>query len=401
MTTALTKEQQTKILTPNVRRLLAALRGEARVVGGAVRDALLDRAVGDIDLATTLPPDQVMEILAKNGIKTVPTGLSHGTVTAIVEHVGYEITTLRRDVETDGRHATVAFTDDWCEDAARRDFTLNALYVDADGTLYDYVDGAEDAKAGRVRFIGDAHARIREDVLRILRFFRFTASFGKGDADNYGLAACRDLANLIPNLSIERITREFMKLLEAENPLPALQLMSDCGVMKYLLPEGADLKHLRNLLNTEKTHDAKPAALVRFAALLPEDESLVYTVAARFKLSNRDAETLCALSGLPKFLRDNFAPVALRRLIYQYGAEKCRNAALLIGGNIAEALLLIDTWTVPVFPIRGEDIVKLSFPAGPRIGEILKATEKWWIDGDFSADRALCLRQAYVYGKNP
>jgi poly(A) polymerase len=370
------------------------------VVGGAVRDALLGRKVGDIDLATTLPPEHVMDILAKAGFKTVPTGIAHGTITAVVDHIGYEITTLRRDVETDGRHAQVAFTDNWREDAARRDFTFNALYVDAERNLYDYFNGVEDAKAGRVRFIGDARARIREDVLRILRFFRFYAFFGKGDADAEALAACRELANLIPNLSAERIAHEFTKLLAAENPLPALQLMNDCGVTRQFLPEVSDLSRLYALLETEKRYGIAPMALVRFAATLPSDGKIASAVAARLKLSNRDAETLRGLAELPNLLRDNRTPAALRRMINQYGKENCRAAMLLNGREISDALATIAAWESPVFPIKGEDIVKLGLPQGPRIGEILRAVEKWWISGDFRADRTACLEQARQYGKN-
>ncbi len=401
MTSVLDKNQQAKILTPDARRLMSALGGQARVVGGAVRDVLLGRAVGDIDLASALPPERVMEILGTAGIKTAPTGFAHGTVTAIIDHKGYEITTLRRDVQTDGRHAEVAFTGDWREDAARRDFTLNALYVDADGNLYDYFGGAEDAKEGRVKFIGDARARIREDVLRILRFFRFTAFFGKGDADKEALAACRELAGLIPKLSAERIAREFIKLASAENPLPALRLMKDGGVLDSFLPEAADLSRLRALLETEKKQNAAPDALIRFAALLPEDENIAAAVSARLKLSNRDAETLRVLAELPDVLRGNLAPKVLRPILYRYGADYCRAAAFLTGKDITEALAAIAAWDSPVFPVKGEDIVKLGIPAGPRVGEILRAVEKEWIDGGFKADKAACLARAKEYGKNP
>ena len=399
MTIVLDKDQQAKILTPHVRRLLTALQGMARVVGGAVRDAVLGRKVGDIDLATTLPPERVMESLNVAGIKTVPTGLAHGTITAVVDHIGYEITTLRRDVETDGRHAKVAFTDDWREDASRRDFTFNALYVDAEGNLTDYFNGAEDAKKGHVRFIGDARTRIREDVLRILRFYRFYAFFGKDDADADALDACRELASLIPNLSIERIAHEFLKLLTAENPLPALRLMSENNVITTFLPEFSNLARLQTLLDTENKFGAKQPALARFAALLPQDEHVAYAVVLRLKLSNRDAETLCTLTGLPKILRENFAPAGLRALLYRYGSDNCRMAAFLNGGKISEALALVDSWKIPSFPVKGEDVVNRGIPAGRKVGEILKAVEKWWIDGDFNADRDACLAQITEVGK--
>jgi poly(A) polymerase len=394
MTIVLNEEQRAKILPPNAQRLLSALREEARIVGGAVRDALLGLKVGDIDLATPLPPEQVMEILAKAGIKTKPTGLAHGTITAVLDRTGYEITTLRRDVETDGRHAQVAFTDNWREDAARRDFTFNALYVDAEGTLTDYFNGAEDAKEGRVKFIGDARARIREDVLRILRFFRFTAFFGKGDADPEALAACRELAPLIPTLSAERIAHEFTKLLTAKNPLPALRLMQDTGVTQHFLPEARDLSRLQALLETEKQTGTSPMPFVRLAALLPQDEPAALTVAKRLKLSNRDTETLGMLAKLPNLMRGNLDPPSLHRMMYLYGAENCRAATLLICGDISEALSTISAWKIPVFPLKGEDLVKLGFPQGPQIGKILRAVEAWWISRDFTPTRAECLEQA-------
>ncbi len=403
MTQPLDKEQRAQILTPAVQRLQTSLRegGEARVVGGAVRDVLVGRKVGDIDLATTLPPNRVMEILAKASIKTAPTGLAHGTITAIIDHVGYEITTLRRDIETDGRHAQVAFTDDWREDAARRDFTMNALYVDAEGLLYDYYNGEEDAKAGRVRFIGDARARIREDVLRILRFFRFTAFFGKEEPDADSLSACCELAPLIPHLSAERIAHEVAKLLTAENPLPAWRLIVEGGITQHCLPEATDLAHLQTLLETEKRHNTPPSAWVRLGALLPPDEAIAASVAARLKLSKRDTETLRVLAVLPSLLRGNIAPATLRNMIYDYGTELCCAAALLNGENVTEAFATIDAWENPVFPIKGEDIVKQGIPAGPRIGESLRAVETWWRETDFRADRAACLAQAQKLRASP
>ena len=397
MTTMLTKDQQAKILTPNVQKLLTALHGNARMVGGAVRDVVVGRKVGDIDIASTMPPDRVTEILNAAGIKTVPTGITHGTITAVIDRTGYEITTLRRDVETDGRHAKVEFTENWQEDAARRDFTMNALYVDSDGNLTDYFNGVEDAKAGRVRFIGDARARIKEDVLRILRFFRFYAHFGKGDVDAENLAACRELANLIPGLSVERIAHELIKLLAAENPLPALRLMKDSGVINYFLPEAIDFSRLQALLETENKLGARQEALVRLAALLPEDENAAQVVAKRLKLSNRDAAMLGTLAIIPAMLRGNMSPANVRLRIYRYGADNCRAAAFLVGGRISEALTFIASWKLPVFPIKGEDVVRLGISAGPKVGEILRIVEDWWIKGDFKADRAACLKQASLH----
>ena len=229
-------------------RILDAIKaggGEARVVGGAVRDALVGRTPGEIDLAVNLPPEKTAELLTKTGLKVVPTGIAHGTITAVSDHRGFEITTLRRDVETDGRRAKVAFTDDWQADAARRDFTINALYADADGRLYDYFGGRADIAAGHVRFIGDAAARIKEDVLRILRFFRFAAWFGRGAFDAESLAACREWTGLLPKLSAERIAKEILKMARAApKPAPIWQAMIENGILEPILPEAKNVARL-------------------------------------------------------------------------------------------------------------------------------------------------------------
>ncbi|MDD3370697.1 MAG: CCA tRNA nucleotidyltransferase [Alphaproteobacteria bacterium] len=394
----LDEKQKAKILTPSVRTLMSALKQgseeTARVVGGAVRDVLMGRTVLDIDIATTHPPERTMDLLRAANIKTVPTGLAHGTVTAVVGGAGYEITTLRRDVETDGRHATVAFTGDWKEDAARRDFTINALYVDAQGTLYDFFGGIDDAKAGRVRFIGDARTRIREDVLRILRYFRFYAALGTPPPDAEALSACRDLAPLIPTLSAERIARELTKLLGSKDPAPALRLMESCGVLNQVLPETKNFERLDALLQTEKKRSAPPAFVVRFASLLPEDETTARNVASRLKLSNKDTNALAVLAELPAAVRTNHTPEALRRMAYGFGVPACLAAALLAGDEAAEAMSVLEGWTPPVFPIKGEDLLKLGMPAGPKIGEILREIEERWIGSGFSMRRDACLAGA-------
>ena len=403
MTHVLDAAQRAKLLTPGVERLLTATRaagGEARIVGGAVRDVLLGRMVGDIDLATTLSPEEMMKALAQDNIKTVPTGLAHGTITAAVDHIGYEITTLRQDVITDGRHAQIAFTDNWREDAARRDFTFNALYVDAEGKLYDYFGGIADAKAGWVRFIGKAQDRIQEDVLRILRFFRFTAYLGQVAPDAEALLACHENAPLVPRLSSERIAREVIKLLAAENPSPAWRLMGDAGVTRAFLPEALDIGRLDSLLETEKKYGESSSPWVRLAALLPQDPAVAASVATRLKFSRRDSDRLSLLAKLPALLQDADTPAAMRRVVYGYGQELCRAAVFLKVGNISEARATIDTWESPVFPVRGEDIVKLGIPVGRHIGEVLRAIEAWWIAGDFRASREACLAQARDGGKN-
>ncbi len=397
--TFLDKNQMTKILTPSVLHIINALHeeGEARVVGGAVRDILMDRKVGDIDLATELPPQRVIDILSAHHIKTVQTGLAHGTITAVIDHVGYEITTLRRDIATDGRHATVAFTNDWQADAQRRDFTFNALYVDSKGQVYDYFDGQKDASDGYIRFIGDAEARIREDVLRILRFFRFTAWFSHKDADASALAACHELAYLIPQLSAERVAKEVLKLLHAKNPLPAWRLMQECDVIKYVIPEATHLDRLEALLKNERTHNQQQSSLTRLAALLPQNREIAISVATRLKFSTKDSEVLSALSLLPALTHEAHTPLLLRRFLYHYGLENTR-AALFLGTQvISEGLETIEAWESPVFPLKGQDIVKLGVTAGPRVGDILRVTEKWWVDGNFKADYKASLAYAEQY----
>jgi poly(A) polymerase len=399
----LTQAQQAQILTPAVIRIMDALRsagGEARVVGGAVRDVLMGRKAGDLDLASNLPPPRVMEFLKDSGIKTKPTGLAHGTLTAVIDHVGYEITTLRQDMATDGRHAEVAFTDDWQADAARRDFTFNALYVDAAGKIYDTFNGADDAAAGRVRFIGDARARIREDVLRILRFFRFHAWFGAGVLDADGLAACRALADLMPRLSAERIAREVLKLLQAQNPAPAWRLMVEANITRHFLAEAENLAALEQLIAREKQFDEPPQALTRLAALLPQDAKIAAAVAKRLKLANNDSKRLEILAALPALLAADASPQGLRRLLYRYGADNGRAAIFLNGQNIAELLPVVAAWNNPVFPIKGEDIVRLGLPAGPQVGIILREVEQQWIVSDFALDRDACLALAKGHGKN-
>ncbi|HJU14983.1 MAG TPA: CCA tRNA nucleotidyltransferase, partial [Stellaceae bacterium] len=270
---------------PATRAVLDALAAggvEARFVGGAVRDALLCHPIVDIDLATPAAPEQVIALLRERGLKVVPTGLAHGTVTAVVPPRHFEITSLRRDVETDGRHARVAFGADWAADAARRDFTINAIFLARDGTLYDPVGGLADLAAGRVRFVGDPAARIAEDVLRLLRYYRFEARFGKDGGDAAARAACRAAAPLLPTLSAERIAQEVLRLLAAANPVPALRMMREDGVLVAVLPEARRLDRLEHLVALAPDGDA----LLRLAALVAVDAAGAAALAERLRLSN-------------------------------------------------------------------------------------------------------------------
>lgn len=365
-------------------RIVAALGADAvKIVGGAVRDTLLGHPVTDIDLATPLLPQEVTRRLEAADIKVIPTGIAHGTVTAIASGDRHEITTLRRDVETDGRRATIAFADDWREDAARRDFTINALYADpVTGKVEDWFGGLADLAAGRVRFIGDAAMRIAEDHLRILRFYRFAARFGHGDLDPASHAAVVAARQSLMSLSRERIADELTRILALPDPRPIVRQMAADGIFAVLLPEAdADAEAaLDRLLTNEGAVGAAPDALRRFAALLPTDPAVAEQVASRLRLSTRQRKHLAALAahrGGP------LQPV--RQLAYRIGIEAARDVHLLAGdrAQAAAAVRSLAGWTNPVLPVKGGDIVARGIAAGPEVARILKAVEADWIAEDF------------------
>jgi len=393
-----------KILTGDVRALLSAIKdagGRAFVVGGAVRDVIVKRAIGDIDIATDLPPNRVIDALSDKDIKVVPTGLKHGTVTAVLRGKGYEITTLRRDEETDGRHANVAFTDDLREDAARRDFTFNALYIDESGEVQDFFGGVEDARAGCVRFIGDARARIREDVLRILRFFRFYAYFGQGLPDAEAVSACKELAHLIPKLSAERVAKEMIKLLAARDPIGACKAMIECGVASFVSDALVDKQRLETLIEAERETGIASEGIVRLSAWLPFDTAAAERVAEALKLSKRDREILRVLSFLPEELRKEDDKKASRRKLYEYGVEFSKHALLMNGSAFAKRYLsVVVAWESPVFPVKGKDAMKVGFVSGEELGLALQHVEKWWISRDFQDGKEACLERLKEVRKN-
>jgi len=384
------------MVEPATRAVLEALSEggvQARFVGGSVRDALLDRPIGDIDIATPAPPEQVIEILEKNGIKVVPTGLAHGTVTAVVTPRHFEITTLRRDVETYGRRARVAFDADWAADAARRDFTINAIFLAPDGTIDDPVGGLRDLRAGRVRFVGDPATRIAEDVLRILRYYRFEARFGTGIGDLQARAACRDAAHLLPTLSGERVAQELERLLETPEPTKVLQMMREDGVLAVVLPEASRLDRLRRLIGI----DPESGALLRLAALIEVDAEGAVAVARRLRFSNAWRDRLCGLSR-PWPVDQAGDTKEQRRTLYRLGVERYREVALLMAAQgevspsrLAELLEIARAWTPPLFPVTGRDVTALGVPRGEQVGRLLAAVHDWWEKGDFNADHAACL----------
>ncbi|HYJ83932.1 MAG TPA: CCA tRNA nucleotidyltransferase [Allosphingosinicella sp.] len=380
-----------------MKALLAALGGgdgDTRYVGGCVRDTLLGLEVSDVDLATRLPPEEVMERLRKARIKAVPTGLAHGTVTAVVAGQPVEVTTLRRDVATDGRRATIAYTGDWREDAARRDFTINALLADpATLEIFDYFGGEEDLAERRVRFIGDPLTRIAEDHLRILRFFRFFARFGAGEPDREGLDACAARANDLMALSRERIADELTKLFALPDPVGAVRLMVERDILRPVLPEigpeGVD--RLERLVRREREADVAPNALRRLAALIPADPDLASAISARLRLSNRSAKRLTAAAR-----RGPGDPNAAQALAYAIGGEEAVDRILLGDGDPAPAAALAG-WQRPRLRFGGGDLIAMGLVPGPVVARTLQAIEREWAEAGFppeaAAQRAIARRQ--------
>jgi poly(A) polymerase len=378
------------------RRLLDTLGPQpALFVGGCVRDALLGQAPADIDIATPLLPDDVLRRLRQAGIKAIPTGIAHGTVTALLPPAQFEITTLRRDVATDGRHAEVAFGTDWQVDAERRDFTINALYADAEGQLYDPVGGLADLDQGRVRFIGQAASRVAEDYLRVLRFFRFHARFSSGAADAEAMAACGAAAKAgaLARLSAERVRDELVKILGLPRVVEALRLMQQSGVLDALLPG-----HRFAPMVFERLVALSDDAWLRLAALLPADSAAAI---AGLKLSRAQQHRMEVLTAPAPFdwaaLTDE---VAWPSLFYAHGAEYCRDHAILMAledpARMTLLPRLIDAaarYRRPVFPLRGADLLKHGVQAGPGVSYILKELEAWWRDGGFMAGREACLAE--------
>ncbi len=396
-------DTQPWMTAPGTRAVFDALGAEGavvRIVGGAVRDAVIGRADSDteVDIATPDGPETVTRLLEASGLRAVPTGIKHGTVTAVAAHRPFEITTLRHDVETDGRHATVAFIDDWAADAARRDFTMNALYCDPDGTLYDPVGGLADLKAGRVRFIGDGATRINEDALRVLRFFRFHARYGGGDPDSDAVAACRAKATAVPTLSGERVGGEMLKLLAAPTPSEALDLMIETGIMAHVLPGVSRIHGLAALCQAEAE---TPDGLRRLALLLrPGGDAMA--AAQRLRLSNDQRDRLVAMVEPGAEVVASLDFLAQRRILYRIGAARFIDLVYLAWAKAAfheqrdaEAMAapydaMIATarnWPAPALPVKGADVTALSVAPGPEVGRLLTAIEDWWISGDFQADR--------------
>ncbi len=372
---------------------------EARFVGGCVRDAVLGVEASDVDIATPLPPEEVMRRLKADGIRVVPTGIKHGTVTAVLDHDSFEITTLRRDVETFGRHARVEFTDDWVADATRRDFTFNAMSLSPEGDLYDPFNGLEDLEKGRVRFVGEAQARIREDVLRILRFFRFHARFGGPEPEPTAIRACSELAHLLPTLSGERVREELLRLLDADRAVDVWRLMLDYGIVAHLLPQATRVERLAALDRLEwMVGEADPMA--RLAALLPKGRTTAQEVAERLKLSNAQRDRLLLLADPPVDVHPDLGIKARRHALQKLGTEPYRDLLLLAASDrgtpaaeLLEPLAEAASWIIVPFPLKGQDLLDMGVPPGPEVGRILAGVEGWWAAREFQPTREECLAE--------
>lgn len=385
--------------------LLAQAGHDTRFVGGCVRDALLGIPTSDVDLATTAKPDNVIQVLTQAGIKVVPTGIEHGTVTAVIGGKGIEITTLRKDIKTDGRHAVVEFTDNWQDDAARRDFTMNAMSRDASGQIYDYFGGFDDAQAGRIRFVGKPSQRITEDALRILRFFRFYAWYGRQEPEGTTLDALQFAAPMLKQLSRERVWKETKKLLSAPNPSDAWMLMLKYEIVPEFFPQGSNLRTLCNLLSYEHTRMVGRTfnPMLRLCALLHNQKTDAAQMKQCFALSGDESQKLGQFLKNPLAHQGETDAATLSFALYRYGIDLTEeflvlNMACGAQFNWESARDMLENWQPKTFPITGDDVLAIlsdaGIPPGPRVGEVLHAVEAWWVAHNFVPDRSACVKRA-------
>jgi poly(A) polymerase len=401
---------------PETRAVVAALTAEGaevRFVGGCVRDAVLKRPIKDIDIATHDPPQRVLALLDDAGIHAIPTGIAHGTVTAVIGREHFEITTLREDIETYGRHARVAFTDDWTADAARRDFTMNALFADPEGAIYDPFFGLMDLGAGRVRFVGDPMKRIDEDVLRLLRYFRFQAHYGRPPMDRVALAACRKMAPRLAGLSGERVSGEIIRLLQAPDPVSVLLAMHGEQVLPHVLPEARHFGRLRVLTWLESRafvrDSVRPDAIRRLGALMATDAEGARRACGRLKLSILQTERVAAICQPGATVTVDMGEHELRRALRRLGPDTVRDLLLVAWAERRSAagkpdhveseawLRLIDAtdaWQPVELPVKGRDLLEMGVPHGRRIGEILAQLDRWWEEEDYRPGRDQVLARA-------
>ena len=376
---------------PRLQQVMAVITrggGEVRVAGGAVRNALLGVPIADVDLATTMLPADVIHVCKAAGFGVHPIGLEHGTVTVVHDGMPFEVTTLRRDVETDGRRAVVAFTADWADDAMRRDFTMNAMYCDATGKIYDFTNGYVDLLSNRVKFVGDANLRIKEDYLRILRFFRFHARFGKGAPDKTGLAACAKLKSGLKKISAERIRQEVFKLVVAPRAMPTLKIMAASGVLNTIIPYTDDWRLIGRLPND---------AMLRLFGLAKNPTELKNIL----RLSNAEAQRIDDLVVAPE-LSPRLKPPEQHAMLYHLREQAWADAVEFnwARGRASKAdpkwqalLDLPKCWPMPKLPINGQDLLEVGIASGPHMGEMLRGLEDWWVAMDFMPTREELLER--------
>ena len=376
---------------PRLQKIMAVIAAEGedvRVVGGAVRNALLGEPISDVDLATTLLPEDVMRVCKAAGLGAYPTGLAHGTITVVNKGQAFELTTLRRDVKTDGRHAVVAFTTDWREDALRRDFTINAMSCDSVGKIYDFTNGYQDILRKRIRFVGEAELRIKEDYLRILRFFRLHARYGKGLPSSAGLAACVKFKSGLKKISAERICQELLKLVVAPRAVDTLKIMATHGILKIIIPHTDDWRALGRL---------PPDEILRLYVLAKKPAALK----ERLRLSNDEADRLDALSKAP-ILNPTVSEQSQRKLLYYMGAQSWTDAVTVAWARSSSprtrkswnaVLNLPRVWPIPKFPVNGKDAIAAGLKPGPKMGATLRQLEDWWVARDFAPTRDELLRR--------
>lgn len=374
--------------------ILTALSGNARFVGGAVRDALLGIDAKDIDIATPFRPEEVTKLLEMAGIRVVPTGVKHGTVTAIIDGGAFEITTLRRDIDCFGRHAEVEFTANWQEDAARRDFTINAMYCNQAGEVFDYFGGMEDLAVGNLRFVGDAGQRCREDYLRILRFFRFFAYYGREPFDGAALLACKENAKGIAGLSGERIQAEMFKLLSCSTPLISLRLMFTHNIMEFVIPEITEDKvtSVERLLGIPLSQHP----VIRLAALIGDKLDVANNLARRWKLSNSDKARLFFLCDPNNRIKEDYSERAVKKLIRIWGLEKFTDICHLcfawgLDKAAYDKFISFSSWKIPELPIAGRDLKADGFNQGKSVGDALALAESWWEENNYLPDKKALL----------
>ena len=376
--------------------------GVLRFVGGAVRDALAGLEGFDLDLATDMSPDELVEVCEESNIKTIPIGIKYGTVGVVINDTVLEVTSLRKDIKTDGRHAEVEFTTDWNEDASRRDLTINAVYADEKGNVFDYYNGIDDLEKGIVRFIGNPAHRIQEDYLRILRFFRFYSIFGKGEIDARALKACRENQAGLMKISIERVRDEFSKILLTPNVIKTIGIMIDNDILGYILPPAPHFGCLERLIKLVRQEKLDESPLRRLFILYLPDETLAESFATRFKFSRKGKEQFINWARYNPEISEFTNPKALAKLLYERGRDFCHHKFIMRCAEIGQTpknfhQILDDIEKLPIaeFPLKGRDLISAGISDNRKIGQILSMLEHLWVESDFTMSKEDLLSQVH------